>query len=139
MGDFEGKACKGKVLAEQSAAQAAVSFIKKEKGIKTKQPKGQQWSAKKAKKAPRQPTGPLVRTAVSSKRLSGEVLFWRAKSGWIKPSTVIDHPQVKKHGGKIYIHQDDLKNGAAPLNKGAAVSFTLYSDESGLGAENVMI
>jgi hypothetical protein len=54
--------------------------------------------------------------------------------GWIMACGDIDHPDVGKTGGRIYVHKRDLAKGVS-LVQGDAVSFFLYVDEQGLGAE----
>ncbi|CAE8698368.1 unnamed protein product, partial [Polarella glacialis] len=71
---------------------------------------------------------------VSTSFLRGEVLEWKNKFGWIKPSKPIDHPLAEKHRGKIYINVIDLLNTSS-LSPGVTCEFQLFSDVSGLGAE----
>jgi len=54
--------------------------------------------------------------------------------GWIMAFGDIDHPDVGKTGGRIYVHKRDLAKGVS-LVQGDLVSFFLYIDEQGLGAE----
>jgi len=85
------------------------------------------------------PSGPdLPRTRVSDVPVTGEVQSWRGKFGWIKPLEEIDHPDVGKHKGDIYVHMKDLV-GVEALEKGQTVQFVVFSDASGLGAEEVSL
>lgn len=85
------------------------------------------------------PSGPdLPRTRVSDVPVTGEVQNWRGKFGWIKPLEEVDHPDMSKHKGDIYVHQKDLI-GAEELEKGQSVQFFLFKDPSGLGAEEVSL
>merc|ERR1719162_2543766 len=54
--------------------------------------------------------------------------------GWLMLYGDIDDPATEKHGGHVYIHKDDIVDGQS-LCAGDIVSFYLYSDEQGLGAE----
>merc|ERR1719198_2137899 len=53
--------------------------------------------------------------------------------GWLMVYGNIDRPSVEKHGGDVYIHKDDVVDGE--LAPGDIVTFYLYVDEKGLGAE----
>lgn len=86
----------------------------------------------------REPTGPnLPRTRISEVVLVGQVLEWNGKFGWIQPEVPVEHELAHKHRGKIYVSSSDL-TGAAELVVGIAVKFVLYSDSSGLGAQDVV-
>lgn len=63
----------------------------------------------------------------------GEVLKMVTNYGWLMVYGNIDHPSVEKHGGDVYIHKDDVVDGE--LAPGDIVTFYLYVDEKGLGAE----
>jgi hypothetical protein len=54
--------------------------------------------------------------------------------GWLKPSSPIDHHSFLKHGGRIYVHKNDIID-CQILAPGDVVSFYLYADSRGLGAE----
>lgn len=57
-----------------------------------------------------------------------------ANYGWIMTFDHIDHPDIGKTAGRIYVHKRDVVGGTA-LMKGDQVSFYLYADDQGLGAE----
>jgi len=76
------------------------------------------------------------RTRVVNFRVTGQVLAWKGKFGWIAPVDGIDHPEATKHEGKIYVGLNDLK-GKKELSPGETVQFFCYSDGNGLGAEQV--
>jgi len=65
---------------------------------------------------------------------TGEILVMLGHYGWIMASEEIDHPDVAKTGGRIYVHSRDVEKGTR-LMKGDQVSFFLYVDDQGLGAE----
>jgi len=50
----------------------------------------------------------------------------------------VDHPSVQKHGGDVYIHKADVVDGET-LCPGDSVTFYLYVDEKGLGAEECRV
>ncbi|CAK0796566.1 unnamed protein product [Prorocentrum cordatum] len=65
----------------------------------------------------------------------GQVIMMLAYYGWIAPLQDIDHPDAGKHEGHIYVRATDVAPGAS-LAPGQAVSFYLYADDQGLGAED---
>jgi len=76
-----------------------------------------------------------ARTPIPGGRQTGTILDWKGSFGWIKPSRPINHPKAKQRQGKIYLGAEDVKEELEGI--GATVSFTLYSDNSGLGAADV--
>jgi cold shock CspA family protein len=68
----------------------------------------------------------------------GEVLKMLNNYGWLMVYGTIDHPSAQKHGGDVYIHKDDIMDGEE-LSSGDIVTFFLYADEQGLGAEMVRV
>lgn len=67
----------------------------------------------------------------------GEVLKMMSNFGWLIVYGDVDHPSVEKHGGDVYIHKDDiLESDLAP---GDIVTFYLYADDKGLGAEECRV
>jgi len=82
---------------------------------------------------------PKVRQPIPDTAMLGQVLEWKGTYGWIQPSQPVDHPSATKNGGRIYLSISDWQAGAAqPPQVGQNAQFTLYSDQSGLGAENTM-
>jgi cold shock CspA family protein len=68
----------------------------------------------------------------------GKVLSMLSQYGWLMALGDIDHPSVEKHGGDVYIHKDDVVGGDT-LRPGDIVTFYLYVDEKGLGAEECRV
>jgi len=66
----------------------------------------------------------------------GQILVMLGHYGWILPLEDIDHPASAHTDGKIYIHKRDIADGTQ-LAEGDVVGFYLYSDDQGLGAEEV--
>jgi len=64
----------------------------------------------------------------------GEVLSMLSHYGWLKVYGQIDHPLAWKHMGRIYVQSKDILDGQT-LKEGDTVSFYLYADDVGLGAE----
>lgn len=64
----------------------------------------------------------------------GQVLSMLSHYGWLSTFFGIDHPLVMKHFGRIYVHKRDIVGGQN-LKAGDIVSFYLYADKVGLGAE----
>jgi hypothetical protein len=68
----------------------------------------------------------------------GEVLVMLGHYGWIMPFGEVEHPDVGKTGGRIYVHKRDVQSGVKLL-QGDVVSFYLYADQQGLGAEHCQL
>lgn len=68
----------------------------------------------------------------------GEVLVMLGHYGWIMTFDEIDHPDVDKTAGRVYVHKRDVAKGAS-LAQGDTVSFYLYADDQGLGAEHCQL
>lgn len=79
-----------------------------------------------------------ARERILAKRVTGKLIRWRGQMGWIKPTEKIDHPEAERHRKGIYLHEVDVKPGHE-LHQGAQVTFFVYSDEDGLGAEQCML
>lgn len=83
------------------------------------------------------PSGPdLPRERISIAPASGKVDCWNKKWGWIRPEEKPSHAKASNHSGKIYVHVNDLV-GIDSLTRGSKVTFHIYADENGLGAEEV--
>jgi len=54
--------------------------------------------------------------------------------GWIMTMGEIDHADKDMTAGRVYVHKRDVEDGVS-LAQGDIVSFFLYSDDQGLGAE----
>lgn len=67
--------------------------------------------------------------------LIGTINAWKGKFGWVTPDDEIDHPEIAKHQGHLYLKQEDVEEEIEGV--GARVQFMLYSDGMGLGAANV--
>jgi len=82
------------------------------------------------------PSGPdLPRERLTEMPVTGKVLSFRGKFGWIQPDEPVEHEMASKHGGKIYVSMKDVPDGS--LEKDEMVQFEIYVDASGLGAEEV--
>jgi len=79
----------------------------------------------------------LPRTRITDQSLTGTVLEWKGKFGWIEPAEPIEHEKAAKRDGKIWVSVDDIVDGTE-LIEGAVVEFQLWEDDSGLGAEEVI-
>jgi len=69
---------------------------------------------------------------------TGQFLVMLGHYGWIMALQDIDHPDADRHGGRIYLRASDLRSGACP-KEGDDVTFFLYSDANGLGAEDCYV
>lgn len=84
------------------------------------------------------PSGPnLPRERVTEAAVTGEVVEWKDSFGWVKPESTIDHPSAKQRDGKLYVSKKDITSGTMAL--GCKVSFQVYKDAQGLGAEEVQV
>lgn len=75
---------------------------------------------------------PAQRTPISGPRQIGTIVDWKGAFGWVQPSKPINHPSAQKRGGKVYLAAEDVSEELDGI--GASVSFTVYSDNNGLGA-----
>jgi len=75
------------------------------------------------------------RKRVSDEKLSGKVKSWRGGFGFITPSQPVDHPLFT---GSLFLHSNDIVDDGKP-DVGKEVSFHLYSDPQGLGAEECVV
>eukprot|EP00928_Gymnodinium_smaydae_P040477 TRINITY_DN27451_c1_g1_i1.p1 TRINITY_DN27451_c1_g1~~TRINITY_DN27451_c1_g1_i1.p1 ORF type:complete len:201 (-),score=52.41 TRINITY_DN27451_c1_g1_i1:12-614(-) len=88
---------------------------------------------------PKGPSGPnLPRTRALDSTVYGEVVEWKGKYGWIRAAEPIEHPLARKHDGRIYLSLTDIKDGSE-VAVGKTCAFYVYSDASGLGAEEVLL
>lgn len=65
----------------------------------------------------------------------GRVIEWKNSHGWIEPQRPIEHPEISKHRGHIFVHAEDVFPKWRTLIVGSLVEFYLYYDGQGLGAE----
>ncbi len=84
----------------------------------------------------KRPSGPsLPRSRITEEPVTGEVVEWKGKYGWLQPTIPFEHELAEKREGKIYVSMSDLECGLTELTVGAICQFHVYSDSSGLGAE----
>jgi len=84
-------------------------------------------------------SGPnLPRRRVSPTRVSGRVIEWKGKYGWIQAHHRVEHPGARRRGGKIFVSMADILC-ATKLEPGDDCEFYIFEDEQGLGAEEVEI
>mmetsp|Transcript_96369 Transcript_96369/g.171282 ORF Transcript_96369/g.171282 Transcript_96369/m.171282 type:complete len:348 (-) Transcript_96369:101-1144(-) len=96
--------------------------------------KGKSWGKGKGGCGANQPRERITDTPVI-----GTVMEWKGTFGWLQSAIPLDHPAATSRGGKIYVHQKDLAFSMDSLLEGQALSFHVYTDASGLGAEEVSI
>lgn len=65
-------------------------------------------------------------------RITGRIVEWKGKFGWIQPDAPIMHNEARVKGGKVYLSQEDVADVISGV--GAHVSFYVYADGTGLGA-----
>eukprot|EP00929_Paragymnodinium_shiwhaense_P033001 TRINITY_DN1820_c0_g1_i3.p1 TRINITY_DN1820_c0_g1~~TRINITY_DN1820_c0_g1_i3.p1 ORF type:complete len:506 (-),score=217.69 TRINITY_DN1820_c0_g1_i3:117-1634(-) len=128
---------KSKEAKKASEVVKSGTFAKKqaEKKKQDKKKKNKGGGGEQKEKKEKGPSGPdLPRERVSATMITGEVLNMGRTFGWVKPSEPVAHEMAEKHGGKIYLHKKDITEGTT-VEKGSTVSFYVYADVSGLGAE----
>jgi len=84
----------------------------------------------------RMPKEPMPKTRVSEVAITGEIIEWKGKYGWLRPHAEIQHPMAKKRGGRVFMSSKDVA-GSLDLAVGSVVQFHVYEDPTGLGAEEV--
>eukprot|EP00931_Biecheleriopsis_adriatica_P098202 TRINITY_DN7213_c0_g1_i1.p1 TRINITY_DN7213_c0_g1~~TRINITY_DN7213_c0_g1_i1.p1 ORF type:complete len:332 (+),score=99.89 TRINITY_DN7213_c0_g1_i1:75-1070(+) len=150
---WAGHLCSTKAKAEQSAAEQAVKDIKadaklmEEAATKKAGKKsggggggggggGWDWD-KMMEWMEENGWGEYKREAVGTGFVFGTVVEWKGKGkmGWIKPDVKPTHEAAEKRDGKIYLAANDLAEGVDDVKEGQRVKFKVYSDHSGLGAE----
>eukprot|EP00927_Polykrikos_kofoidii_P024048 TRINITY_DN2194_c0_g2_i1.p1 TRINITY_DN2194_c0_g2~~TRINITY_DN2194_c0_g2_i1.p1 ORF type:complete len:193 (-),score=38.03 TRINITY_DN2194_c0_g2_i1:50-628(-) len=88
-------------------------------------------------KGKRGPSGPhLARQRITQEPVTGEVIEWKGKYGWINPTVPVDHEKSARHQGKIFVSITDLVGGAQQLTAGSLCQFHVFVDDNGLGAED---
>lgn len=86
------------------------------------------------------PSGPnLPRNRVSEEKVTGQVLEWKGKYGWIMPMVPVHHSKAYKHSGKIYLSYTDLGGESSHLKPGTLCEFFIFEDDAGLGAEECTV
>uniref|UniRef100_A0A7S2QGQ7 Uncharacterized protein n=1 Tax=Zooxanthella nutricula TaxID=1333877 RepID=A0A7S2QGQ7_9DINO len=93
----------------------------------------------KGKGKGKRPSGPgLPRTRITEEPVTGEVLEWKGKYGWIQPTVPVEHELAQRREGKIYVSMSDLVGGVEELTVGSLCQFHVFTDPSGLGAEECL-
>jgi len=93
----------------------------------------------KGKGKGKRPSGPgLPRTRITEEPVTGEVVEWKGKYGWIQPTVPVEHELAQRREGKIYVSMSDLVGGVEALTAGSLCQFHIFSDPSGLGAEECL-
>eukprot|EP00929_Paragymnodinium_shiwhaense_P025125 TRINITY_DN1526_c0_g1_i1.p1 TRINITY_DN1526_c0_g1~~TRINITY_DN1526_c0_g1_i1.p1 ORF type:complete len:398 (-),score=126.60 TRINITY_DN1526_c0_g1_i1:112-1209(-) len=82
-----------------------------------------------------------ARTPVETAVTTGKIDVLKYGFGFIKPDSPIEHEHASKRNGLIWFSNKDLVGGGTPrpdwLKRGADVTFKVYADGAGLGAEDV--
>lgn len=65
----------------------------------------------------------------------GKLLVMLGHYGWIAPNQAIDHPDISRRAGRVYLSRKDIRSGTS-FDAGTEVEFFLYVDADGLGAED---
>lgn len=78
---------------------------------------------------------PLTRERITSEPITGAVLEWKDRYGWLTLHQPIDHPQATKNSGRVYLNMKDWQQPDVLPMQGMTVQMHVYADQSGLGAE----
>jgi len=163
---WAGKVCSAKQAAEQSAAEFALAAIEEDETLMARAAKSRPVAEGKGKgsgkgkgkgkmdlgalqeammpwlnKAARASGPELEREEIGQDFVMGEVIEWRpgGNFGWLKPDVPSDDKAARKDG-KVYAHKQDLVGcDSDSLAAGTRVSFVLYSDQAGLGAQKISL
>mmetsp|Transcript_29834 Transcript_29834/g.48100 ORF Transcript_29834/g.48100 Transcript_29834/m.48100 type:complete len:462 (-) Transcript_29834:65-1450(-) len=73
------------------------------------------------------------RKLISGQRYVGCIAEWHSTWGWVEPLDVVNHPQIKKNKGRIYVNKTDSR-GYLKMEVGTHMDFKIYCDARGLGA-----
>eukprot|EP00927_Polykrikos_kofoidii_P049464 TRINITY_DN43507_c0_g1_i1.p1 TRINITY_DN43507_c0_g1~~TRINITY_DN43507_c0_g1_i1.p1 ORF type:complete len:217 (+),score=29.10 TRINITY_DN43507_c0_g1_i1:41-652(+) len=80
----------------------------------------------------------LPRQRITQEMVTGHVLEWKGKHGWLALDLPIEHPAASMTPGRVYLNFRDLVQ-RAEVNADAWCQFHVYVDASGLGAEECTI
>merc|ERR1712232_878288 len=80
----------------------------------------------------------LPKTRISEAPFAGTVTAWKGKYGWIECAEPIEHPKANAHNGGLFVSVNDI-GGLPGLEVGQTVSFHIWEDSSGLGADEVNV
>lgn len=75
---------------------------------------------------------------VTPQRVHGTIVEWTGSAGWVKPAEVVDHPDYDKNKKGLRLSAADVVPKGHVLSKGMEVTFFVYADGLGLGAESCM-
>lgn len=73
------------------------------------------------------------------KRLAGVLSEWNGDFGWIEPMESINHRDLERTGGLLHVAQKDFLSSSLAPTVGEMVTFTIFTDSSGLGAHKVSV
>lgn len=150
---WAGELCPTRQQAEQSAAEQALKDIKEDaelmekaqrpgkpgsKGPKTSGGGKKAYWAQMMQTFLQEGSESMFREQVTSDFVTGTVLEWKGKFGWIKPDVPVEHEFSTWRDGKVWVSQKDL-SGLEELSEGQRVRFKVYVDPSGLGAEETSL
>jgi cold shock CspA family protein len=79
-------------------------------------------------------TPPGPRERIGDVQQIGEIVEWKGSFGWAQLAEEVDHPDASKRRGRVYVAAKDCV-GKKIFAPGDIVQFYLYTDGTGLGAE----
>lgn len=150
---WAGEVCRSKQKAEQSAAEIALSQLEADPELADEVAKpnvkgkgkgkvgGQSyWSEWYSGWVWRSDGDEVTREHVREEPMLGTIVEFKEKHAWCTLDEEMDHPALSRRDGKVYIGNGDFKGeDFKELQPGVKVTFILYEDASGLGAEEVVV
>lgn len=80
---------------------------------------------------------PLTRERITQDMVTGTILDWKDRYGWVNLHEPVDHPQATRNSGRVYLNMKDWQQPDSPPAEGTLIQMHVYADQSGLGAEEV--
>eukprot|EP00930_Biecheleria_cincta_P046236 TRINITY_DN3188_c0_g1_i1.p1 TRINITY_DN3188_c0_g1~~TRINITY_DN3188_c0_g1_i1.p1 ORF type:complete len:365 (+),score=86.30 TRINITY_DN3188_c0_g1_i1:69-1163(+) len=78
--------------------------------------------------------GKPPRETVTAEPVTGTVVTWKGKWGYLKPDAPLNHEGEAQKDGKVWVGIKDLAGGLTELAEGMSVKFKVYFSTEGLGA-----
>merc|ERR1712242_109909 len=75
------------------------------------------------------------RERITTEPVTGAVLEWKDRYGWLTLHSPIEHEQAIKNSGRVYLNMKDWQQPEVLPMEGMTVQMHVYADASGLGAE----
>lgn len=83
--------------------------------------------------------GKPPREIVAAEPVTGTVVEWKGRFGYLKPDEPLNHEGEAQRNGNVWVGKKDLAEGVTELVEGMKVNFKVYYDTQGLGATECSI